>query len=282
VLHFIIEPATFELLWFENIVPEEFVTEQVNDGVDYIVLDSWVRWWGSTYKEQTDKLVSAVRRHGKLVKVIAAGEPTQVEIYFMTPEITGIFNGSFDNWINTEGVDAPLGWNVLSTVGQNGDSAKVVQASVSSVAAARLSIYENGKANLDYDFINAALYQSACDFPASKVKFRVLPMESTRLEGETVLGPGIHFVDNQGHALVIGFSDQITSITHTEFSNNTRILVLLPSVLDQWDDFNIDISEYWAEAGWIQPDKIDIYIITKVDTSMLGEHDFMIASISAD
>jgi len=199
----------------------------------------------------------------------------------LTPEISGIFNGSFDNWINTEGVDAPLGWSVVSTVTENGDRANVAQSIESSVAAVQLSTYENGKANLDYDSIYAALYQAACDFPVNGVKFRVFPTESTRLKGDNILGPGIHFVDSKGNALIIGFSDSITSVTTTEFYNNTRMLVLLPATLNQWDDFEVDISAYWrADAGWLQPDKIDIYVITKADTAMLGEHDFSISGIS--
>ncbi len=271
---------SFELLWLENIVPDELIQDQVNGGVDYVVLDSWVRWWTPPYKDQADKLVKAVRLHGKLVKIIAAGEPTQVEIYLMTPEISHIINGDFENWINSEGVDAPLGWTALSTVTENGDSANMEQASVSSIAAVQLSTYETGISNLDYDSIYAALYQMACDFPLNGVKFKILPTESTHLEGGTVLGPGIHFVDSQGNAIVIGFSDKISSVTTTKFSNGTRMLVLLPAVMNQWDDFNVDISAYWADAGWSQPDKIDLYVMLKNDSSIPGSHVFAISSIN--
>jgi 4-amino-4-deoxy-L-arabinose transferase-like glycosyltransferase len=76
---------SFELLFLENQNPDDIVANRISEGVDYIILDSWVRWWGGDYKEQSDRLVQAVRRHGRLVKIIAAGEPTQVEIYCMTP-----------------------------------------------------------------------------------------------------------------------------------------------------------------------------------------------------
>jgi hypothetical protein len=64
---------SYELLWFEDLVPEDMVEARIAEGVDYIVIDGWVRWWGTPYKTQIDKLVQAVRRHGRLVKVIAAG-----------------------------------------------------------------------------------------------------------------------------------------------------------------------------------------------------------------
>ena len=58
------------------------------------------------------------------------------------------------------------------------------------------------------------------------------------------------------------------------------MLVLLPAVMNQWDDFNVDISAYWADAGWSQPDKIDLYVMLKNDSSIPGSHVFAISSIN--
>jgi len=114
--------------------------------VDYIILDSWVRWWGGDYKEQADRLVQAVRRHGRLVKIIAAGEPTQVEIYCMTPGYSNIFNGELDHWITADNINAPLGWNVF-TQAEAEDKAEIAPGTVQGIDCAWLSINEDGNPN---------------------------------------------------------------------------------------------------------------------------------------
>ena len=120
---------TFALLWLEEVPPEEMVTNLINEGVDYVVLDTWVRYWGYPYEKQATELVEQVRLNSQLVKVIEPDSRCMVEIYQLGAEAEGIFNGDFEHWVRTEEMAVPVGWNP-TLIKSEGDRAVIGEADI--------------------------------------------------------------------------------------------------------------------------------------------------------
>ena len=74
---------TFGLLWLKKESPAQIMNDQINSGVDYVVLDSWVRYW---QRPQSEELIRIVKQQGSLVQVIAPDSLNRIEIYKLTTE----------------------------------------------------------------------------------------------------------------------------------------------------------------------------------------------------
>lgn len=72
---------SFALLWLAEKPASEIVQNLIDEGVDYIVLDAWVRYWGKPYSIQIDEFVNEVRQNYTLVKIIAGNTLIWTEIY---------------------------------------------------------------------------------------------------------------------------------------------------------------------------------------------------------
>jgi len=72
---------TFALLWLEEIPPSEIVENAKNDGVDYVIIDPWLSWWGNPWGIQARQLMASVVRNGDLVKELGTDSKCHVLIY---------------------------------------------------------------------------------------------------------------------------------------------------------------------------------------------------------
>jgi 4-amino-4-deoxy-L-arabinose transferase-like glycosyltransferase len=270
---------TFALLWLEDRPPEKIVRDMIDEGVDYAVLGPWVKLWGNPYKKKLG-IIQEVRRNARLMTVIEPASPCRTEIYLLGAETEGIFNGDLAQWVEGEETRLPLGWEPVLITGE-GDKAVIEEAYIAGVKCAGFIIYEDGLREDNRDLIHAGISQGI-PFPESKLRAQVFPTVNTRTTGHVVLGSGIHFVDSHGHALIIGFSDEVDGEEVFQFGDGNRILVVKNAQLRQWSEHTIDLSAYWEEANWWQPEEMEVYVIISVYYSEPGYYALYVAEVEAE
>ena len=268
---------TFALLWMEEKTPKEIVKDAMEAGVDYIILDPWVDWWGYPLKKQTEGLVQEVRRNARLVKVIAPDSLNRTEIYALGVEAQGIFNGQFDQWVRGEKIQLPLGWEPVLVTGE-GDEATIEETYIAGVKSVGFTIYEDGIREENRDSTHAGISQDI-PFPGTEIRVQVFPTVNTITTGRVVLGPGIHFVDEHGHALIIGFSDEVDGEEVFQYQDGNRILVVRNAQLNQWSEHVIDLAAYWSEANWWQPGEIDMMLLVSTYYTEPGFYTFYVSQV---
>ena len=271
---------SFALIWLEGKPSEEIIEDRIDEGVDYIVLDSWVRYWGYPYDKQARELTQAVRSNARLVKVIAPDSLISTEIYALGVETQGVFNGDFDQWVKTDEISQPLGWEPVTITG-DGDKATIEQTSIAGVECASFTIYEDGLRSEEYDTTHAGISQDI-PFPEMELKVQVFPTVNTETTGRVVIGPGIHFVDKEGHALVIGFSDEVDEEEVFKYGDGSNILIVKHAQLNQWSEHTVDLSSYWNKANWWQPEEIRVYLLISTYYSEPGYYAFYVAKVEAE
>jgi 4-amino-4-deoxy-L-arabinose transferase-like glycosyltransferase len=270
---------TFALLWLEEKPPAEIIKEAKEEGVDYIILDPWAWYWSNPYKEEVG-LVQEVRRNARLMRVIEPDSPCRTEIYLLGAEAQGVFNGDFAQWVTTDEISLPLGWDSVIVTGK-GDKTVIEETYIAGVKCAGFTIYEDGLQEDNRDSIHAGISQEI-PFPESKLRVQVFPTVNTRTAGSVVLGPSIHFVDSQGHALIIGFSDEVDEEEVFQYEDGSRILVVKNAQLRQWSEHTIDLSAYWKKANWRQPEEIEIYLLISTYYSEPGYYALYVAKVEAE
>lgn len=258
-------------LWLKKESPEKIIQDKLAEGVDYVVLDAWVRWWKDPL---VDRLVASVRSSGRLVQVIAPDSMNRTEIYMITAEKQNIFNGDFSQWVKGENTMVPLGWQpYLWPV--NSDSASISESTMEGVHCLKLTAAKDDIED-STDTSYAAISQTA-GFPKSDLIVDVLPTSSTDTSFSSVKSTGIHFVDGD-HALIFSFSNLIDKEQVLEFSAGS-IIVIRPVKLDQWSHQEIDLHYYWDQTKWEKPEKISIYLINSLEANDQTTKDFFIANI---
>jgi hypothetical protein len=271
---------SFALIWLEGRPSDEIIKDRINEGVDYIVLDSWVKYWGYPYSEQASELTQAVRRYSRLMTVIEPDSPCSTEIYLLGAEKQAIFNGDFEQWVTSGETSVPVGWQPVLVTGE-GDFATIRKTSIDGVECAAFAIYEDGLQEADNNTTHAGISQQI-PFPESKFKVKVYPTRNTRNMGNVIIGPGIHFADEYGHALIIGFSDEVEGEEIYRFEDGNRILVLENARLNQWSEHTIDVPYYWQIANWQQPEEIDLYLVVSTYYTEPGFYAFHVAGIETE
>lgn len=266
---------TFALLWLEKTPPQEIVTDLIDEGVDYVVLDGWTRYWGYPYEKAVAELVKEVRRNSRLVKVIEPDSSCSAEIYLLDAEAQGIFNGDFDHWVTDKGITVPLGWNPVLIEG-DGDLADISQAYKGDRNCVRLMVYENGEKEGELETTHAGIAQTI-RFPEDKITVEVLAEVSTEALGQAVLGPSINFVDYEGHSLAVGFSNEIDAESVFQSENGDRVLVVKPAELGQWSEHSIDLPAYWSQAGWPQCEEVTMLMVVSAHYQKPGAYAFCVA-----
>jgi|GEM_PF-1532964 len=270
---------TFALLWLEEKPPEDIIKEAKEEGVDYIILDPWVDWWIGSYKEKATELAQEVRRNARLVMVIEPDSTCHTEIYLLGAEAGGIFNGDFAQWVTTDEVSLPLGWHPITVAGE-GDEATIEQTTIAGVKCAGFTIYEDGIEDNRYA-IHAGVYQEV-PFPESELRVRLFPTVNTVNTERVVLGAGIHFADEHGHALIIGFSDEVDGEVRFTHQDGNRVLVIRNAQLNQWSEHTIDLASYWEEANWWQPEEVEVYLLISACYLEPGHYALYVAEIGAE
>jgi len=271
---------SFALIWLEGKPSEEIIKDRIDEGVDYIVLDSWVRYWRYPYDKQARELTQAVRRNARLVKVIAPGSLISTEIYALGAETQGIFNGQFDQWVTTDEMSLPLGWEPVLVTGE-GDKALIEEAHIAGMNCVGFTIYEDGLRNEKYDSTHAGILQRIL-FPETEIRVQVFPTVNTVTTGRVVLGSGIHFVDSHAHALVIGFSDEVDGEEVFQYQEGDRILVVKNAQLNQWSEHTIDLAAYWRAANWWQPKEMDMMLLVSTYYTEPGYYTFYVSQVETE
>jgi hypothetical protein len=272
---------TFAYLWLKKESPEEVIVNQINEGVDYIVLDYWVRFWQGSYKKQADELTAAVRQNARLVQVIAPDSMNRTEIYAVSTEKQNIFNGNFDQWVKSEQTSVPLGWQPVLQAGNSdsGDSAGILRDNINGKDCVRLTVSENGLPDGSRNATQVLIYQET-EFPVNELELEIMPIFNSKPILDVARPTGIYFIDETGHALVFGFSDSVDSEEIFRSSDSNMVMILKPAPLSQWSKQTIDLAYYWAKIGWEQPEKINILILASSYYTQPGTHEFYIASIA--
>jgi len=271
---------TFALLWLKEVPPEEMVRDLIDEDVDYVVLDTWVRYWGYPYEKQATELVEQVRLNSRLVEVIEPDSRCMVEIYRLGVQAEGIFNGNFEHWVRTEGMAAPLGWNPILIKGE-GDKAIIHEDYIAGKKCVALDIYEDGEKFDETDSTHAGISQKI-SFPQGKIAVEVFPRVNTTTTETLALGPGIHFMDGDGHACIIGFSDEVDTETIIRSEDGKRTLVFKPAQLQQWSEHTIDLPAYWSHAGWQQPTEVTVLLVVSAYYTNPGYYAFCVAGIEME
>ncbi len=269
---------TFALLFLEKKEPGDIVTDLMDEGVDYIVLlSSYVSYWSGSYKQQLMGLIKEVRGNSRLVKVIEPDSRCSAEIYLLGAEAEGIFNGDFEHWVRGEEMAVPLGWESVLIKGE-GDEASISEANTAGKNCLKLAIYENGQKDEELEWTHAGIVQDI-PFPEAEIAMEVFPEVNTEILGRTTLGLGIHFLDDDGHSLVIGFSDEIDTEEIFQCEECGWMVVIKPAQLYQWSEHSIDLAAYWSQAGWQQPEEINMLMVLSTYYNNPGHYAFYVARV---
>jgi len=271
---------TFALLWLEEKPPQEIVTDLMDEGVDYVVLDAWVKYWGYPFKKQAMELVGEVRHNSRLVEVIEPDSRCSTEIYRLGAEAKGIFNGDFEHWIEEEEMAVPLGWEPV-LIKSEADEASISEAYTAGKKCVKLAIYEDGEQDGELEWTHAGIVQEM-PFPEGQITVEIFPQINTEILGRTTLGAGIHFLDDDGHSVVIGFSEEVDTESVFQCEKCDWMLVVKPARLHRWSEQTIDLSRYWSQADWQQPKEINMLITISTHYDNPGDYAFYIARAETD
>jgi uncharacterized membrane protein len=73
-----LDTDSYGLLWLAGIPAEQLIKEKIFEGVDYVVIDAWVRWWNDSTEQQ---LIQAVEKFGQVATVIEPNSTVSTVIY---------------------------------------------------------------------------------------------------------------------------------------------------------------------------------------------------------
>ena len=267
----------FALLWLEGKPTEEIVQNLIDEGVDYVLLDEWIRYWGGPKTRQVRELTAQVRNNGRLVKVIEPDSPCMVEIYRLGAEPEGVFNGDFDQWVTQLKMELPLGWEPVLVDGGN-DVAGIGRAHVAGKDCVRLIVCEYGQKDDKRESTHAGVSQKF-RFPEAEVRVEILPQVNAAPSGRPELLSGIHFTDESGHSVVVGFSGSVTGEQVFEHESGYRLLVLKEAQMGEWSQQTIDLARYWDGVGWPRPREVSMLVVSSAHYQNPGCYSLCVASV---
>ena len=266
---------SFALLFLEQKAPEEILNNLIDEGVEYVCWDSWAKWGEKA--SQVRDLRRRVQCNSQLVKVIEPDNMCRVEIYRLGAGAGGIFNGEFEQWVTDDGLRFPVGWDPVITRGL-GDEAGVDEAYVAGRKCVGLTVYENGEQDGELDSTYAGIAQKM-PFPESPIKVQVWPEVNTEPSERPELLRGIHFVDDGGRSVIVGFSDRVDGQEIFPYEEGYRMLVIEEAELCRWSEQTIDLAGYWSQAGWEQPDEISMVMVVSAHSDHPGRYHFYVARV---
>jgi 4-amino-4-deoxy-L-arabinose transferase-like glycosyltransferase len=270
----------FASIYLKREPAAKIVQDKIDEGVDYIVIDAWVRWWDNPV---FDDLIKEVQRQCRLVTVIAPDSTNRTEIYLVTADKTGVFNGDFAQWVTDGKTKAPIGWQPAISAGTigNGDSAGISKSNIAGKDCIKLDVQEDGSPDGNREATQVGVYQEI-SFPQKNLVIDVLPTSNTRSNIGTTRPTGIHFVDLARHNLIFGFSDSIDSEQLLMSPDGNSVLVLRPARLGEWSRQTIDLASYWSKTTWGQPKDVSVWLITSADDTEPGTYDLYVASVEEE
>jgi len=268
---------SFALLWLEETPSEDIVQDRIAEGVDYVVLDSWVRYWAYPYDKQARELSTAVRRNARLVRVVAPTSLCSTEIYLLGAERQGVFNGNFDQWTRYGDMDLPLGWEA-TLVSAGGDHAIIDWGEVLGKSCLKLIVCEDGQKDVRRESTHAGISQKI-PFSDDEVRVEILPEVNAAPSGRPELLSGVHFTDDSGHSVVVGFSDSVSGEEVFEHESGYRLLVLKEARMGEWSQQTIDLARYWDGVGWPRPQEVSMLVVSSAHYQNPGCYSLCIASV---
>lgn len=267
---------TFANLWLAQIPPDEFIEQLRAEGVDYVGIDRWTRDWQPPYTEALDALVTEVRLNSELVETIRPGSVNRVEIYRLLDTPPVIANGTFEFWQTEEGQAHPIGWSPVIIADQD-DEALLHAITLEGGTAVRLAVYENGAPG-STEGTHAGILQRI-PFPRTGVTVRVAPGINTVSLGAEPVGPAIHFLDGEGHSVIVGFSDQVDEEEVSPCPECGHVAVILPAPLYELSEHSLDVARYWRMGGWDVPDEIGLLAVLSSTSEHPGYFTFIVERI---
>ncbi len=270
---------TFAEWFLKGGTGDEIVAGLRSEGVDHVVVDSWTRFWGAPpYSTVVSDVVGELRRQGSLVAVIEPDTSYWVEIYRLDAAPATLVNGDFSYWADYQGMRIPLGWNPV-LIGGDGDSADIRASGESTYEGARFVVYEDGLTEPDNSSTHAGLTRRLA-FPQSEVSTVVMPGVNTEALGAEPLGPAIHFLDGEGHSVILGFSDEVEEEQVSVCAECGHVAVIQPAPLHRWSEHSIDVGKYWRMAGWDIPDEVTLLVVLSAHADHPGYYTFHVAEIT--
>jgi len=264
---------TFSLLWLAKESPEQFIRDQIAQGVDYVVVDNtWINFPTNT-NNQAAGLVSAMQSHGRLVGIVTPGLPIFTTIWALNVDKNSIFNGNFTQWAQEENSRVPLGWLPIFSF-NSGNKGGIRQANVGDRPCVELYVSGTSSPDINSAESDSSLNQSIT-FPQNNLAYDVFPTVNTSLTQST----GIHFDSDDGHTLILGFSDEVTSEQVIKSEDGNTVLVLRPTDLNQWTQQTINLAQYWNHEGWTFPDNVNIKLVASSGNTNQTQSTFYVSEI---
>ncbi len=272
---------TFALLGLKEEPAEQLIQDNIDQGVDYFVLDYWVR--NTLGGEIYGPLEQAISQHARLVQRIGTGTINYIEIYELVPDNETILNGDFSKWAKGEYAMVPHAWHsiILSGESGNGDNVAISKDYKDNKECIRLEVEENGLPDGVREATFCRIHQSI-PFPANRLVIDIMPTFNSDTNNEkNEPKSGIIFIAN-GHTLTISFSDAIDIEQFVRSADGHSATVIRPAELGQWSEETIDLASYWAQAGWERPDEVDISFFVSIHYTNPGTYDLYIANITEE
>lgn len=271
---------SFAVVFLEDRAAYEFVDALRQEGVDYVVVDSWARFWNGLFGDRIQDMVREVRRQGSLVALVQPDTNQWVEVYALGSAPATMVNGDFAYWSYSGGMRIPLGWSPV-LIGGEGGSADIHAADLTPGGGVRFIVYEDGLTEPGATSTHAGLSRRMA-FPRSDVTVTVMPGVNTESLGATPLGPAIHFLDGEGHSVILGFSDAVEETQVDVCSECGHVAVVEPAPLYRWSEHSIDVAHYWTEAGWEIPEELTLLVVLSAHADSPGYYTFHVGSVTTN
>ena len=270
---------TRALLDLEGLPPEQVVDMLIADGVEYAVVGSSVDYSTRLFdNEGLRSLAEELRGHARLVAEVRPETESALEIYSFSLAAGDLFNGGFEHWTGVHsGNLRPLGWDVISSGADDDDT--VVQPSASHGAGGlSLVVCEGGDETTTTGSYAGVAQRIA--FPHYPLQMTFSTSSATQSVGAEPQGPSVHVVDNEGHRLIIGFSDTEDSVLFDPCSDCGFSLVMLPVELSRTQSVEVTVSRYWLESGWAVPEYVNLLLTLSATSDRPGCQALLVDSIS--
>lgn len=266
-------------LFLEGRPPQDMLADLWAEGVDHIVLDPWLTYWGDSWPEAR-QFADAVRAEARLVRTIDYGSNDHVEIYRLGAEPESLFNGDFVLWDRYLGNSYPAGWQPV-IVESGMDSASIGRFYDSGRQGVALTVFESGIVEDDTAGTHAGILQEIA-FPEGLLFVEVRCSELTEVVGVGARGPAIHFLDGAGHSLVVGFSDSVAQERSYPCDACDQSLVMQPCRPHEWQFYSLNLRRLWAQTGWPEPSTLRLLFVVSAADDYPGYYEFFVSGVYGD
>jgi len=272
--------TTFGQLWVAKEKASDFVDRLQEKGVEFVVLDPWVRGWiGGGFGPPAEALQAEVRSRGNLIQVIGSEDQERFEVYALTregEEDQAFFNGDFSYWLpNTL---APLGWEAISATNKE-NATSVKSLTVEGQQAVALLVRQTTTASPN-DFTHVRIRQ-VISVPDGAIQLQVYPTFNYKdQDGLPLTVAGVEISDGKNPTIWYTFGELGGLSRSFDFPNGHHVEVL-DAPLNRWSIQTINIKETYQKLGWSVPDKVSFDLFLAVHVSHPGSYSVFFGPIQA-